>query len=199
MRKKLTASLLASAAIGGAVVAAPLASGSGDARPNVAEIVVGASGASGFDDNAYDYDLLREALVATDLVDAVATTDDITVFAPRDQAFVRLANDLGYHGRDEAGVFAFLAGATGYQSAADPGLLDDVLLYHVSPGAKTERQLRMGRNQTLLQGASFVMKGTAIIDYDRNDRNARVTPPKNVRASNGIVHTVNEVMRPLDL
>lgn len=196
--RRLTASLVATAAIGGAVAAAPVVATDDDA-PNVAEIVLATSGSSGFDTNAYDYDLLREALVATNLVDAVATTDDITVFAPRDQAFKRLAASLGYRGRSEAGVFAFLAKATGYVSPTEPGLLDDVLLYHVSPGAKTEKQLRKGRNHTLLKGASFVMKGTAIIDYDRDARNARVTPPKNLRAANGIVHTVNEVMRPLDL
>ncbi len=196
MRRTLTASLLAATALGGGLAAS---AATADTPPNVAEIVVATSGSSGFDTDAYDYDLLREALAATGLTEAVATTPDITVFAPRDQAFARLAADLGYRGTDEAGIFAFLAKATGYVSAADPGLLDDILLYHVSPGAKNEVQLKKGRNTTLLKGASFVMDGPAIIDYDRNDRNARVTPPKNLVAANGIVHTVNEVMRPLDL
>ncbi len=195
--RKVTKRMLAGAAVLG-LAAVPAAASATDDKPNIVDVVISTSGPEGFDDNAFDYDLLREALVATDLVGAVQAAEDVTVFAPRDQAFKRLARDLGYTGHDEAGVFAFLAGATGYVSPTEPGLLDDILLYHVAPGAKTAQQLKGKRVETLL-GQSVKVRGTAIIDADRDDRNARITPPKNIMASNGIVHTVNEVLRPADL
>lgn len=171
-----------------------------ESEPNIVDIVLDVSGASGFDSDQHDYDLLREALLATELATAVATTQDITVFAPTDQAFVRLARDLGYTGGDEAGAFGYIVGLTGFVSAADPGLLDDVLLYHVSPGAKDVRELRRTNPiTTLLDGATLDVRGNRVIDADKNDRNASIRDPKNLEASNGIIHTVNRVLRPIDL
>jgi uncharacterized surface protein with fasciclin (FAS1) repeats len=190
--------------LGGAVAAAALTatvavpSGAQNTEPNVVDVVISVSGASGFDSDGNDYDLLREALIATDLADAVATTDDITVFAPRDSAFVWLARDLGYSGTDEAGAFGAIAAATGYVSAAEPGLLDDVLLYHVAPGAKSFAQLQ-GVPTTTLQGSTLTVHGFGIIDNDLNNRNPRFRNPKNLTTSNGIIHTVNKVLRPIDL
>ena len=57
---------------------------------------------------------------------------------------------------DEAGAFAFLAEAAGYVSPEEPGLLDDVLLYHVAPGARTVHELQDG-DQT------FEDKGVKIV------------------------------------
>ena len=167
---------------------------------NIVEIVIDASGAEGTDRDGHDYDLLREALVATGLADAVATTDDITVFAPNDWAFIRLARDLGYPGWDEAGALGFLIEATGFESAEQPGILDDVLLYHVAPGAQTLNELRFDRDvETLLDGATFDVTYWRVIDNDRDDTNAIFRRPSNIEASNGIVHTVNQVLRPIDL
>jgi len=166
---------------------------------NIVEIVLAASGTEGTDDNGKDYDLLRDALVATGLAEAVATSEDITVFAPNDRAFIRLARDLGFGGRDEAGAFAFLAAATGYVSAEEPGLLDDVLLYHVAPGARTVKELESSGDIGTLQGGTLQVEHRRVIDADTDDRNARIVKPKNLEASNGIIQTVNRVLRPIDL
>ena len=172
-----------------------------DAADNAVEMVIGASGARGFDRNNRDYDILREALVATGLVGAVAAAEDITVFAPTDGAFKRLARDLGWEGRSERSAFAFLAEATGFESADEPGILADVLLYHVAPGAQTVAQLRGERGiETLLEGSTLAVRNNgAIVDADRDAANARFRAPSNVGASNGIVHTINQVLRPIDL
>ena len=194
--KKLTVGLVAVAMMAG--MALPAAAQEPEA--NVVDVVLDVSGTEGFDSNKYDYDLLREALLATDLAGAVATTDDITVFAPTDQAFMRLAKDLGFSGNDEAGAFGYIAGLTGFVSAADPGLLDDVLLYHVSPGAKDVRELRRTNPINTLQGGTLdVVWGNRVIDADTNDRDAYIVRPRNLEASNGIIQTVNRVLRPIDL
>lgn len=201
MIRKLAAGLVA----GLTLATVPAAAGA--THPNtrfdtVVDVVVETSGApgAGFDHNRFDYDILREALVATGLVEAVAAADDITVFAPRDSAFIRLARDLGYDGRDEAGVFAFIAEATGFQSAEEPGLLADVLLYHVAPEGQSLRQLRRaGQITTLLEGATLDVRRYRVIDADTDDRDARFRWPSNVETGNGVVHTVNRVLRPIDL
>jgi serralysin len=166
--------------------------------PGIVDVVVTLSGGEGFDRNRQDYDILREALVATGLVDAVAASSDVTVFAPNDRAFMRLARSLGFQGKREAGAFAFLAEATGFVSAAEPGLLDDFLLYHVSPGAGTVREIQ-GERATLLADATITVERRRVIDADPDNRNARIRRPANVETSNGIIHTVNQVLRPIDL
>ena len=197
MRKSLAA--LAAAATLATVPTVP-ALADGDAEPagTIVDIVLDVSGDEGFDRKGRDYDILREALIATDLAGAVATTPDITVFAPKDRAFVRLARDLGYHGRDEAGAFGFIAEATGYVSAAEPGLLDDVLLYHVAPGLIFSGDLADGPIATL-EGGTITPKGTRLIDNDPNARDPRVKKPFDIEASNGVIHTINRVLRPVDL
>ncbi|MFN3218303.1 MAG: fasciclin domain-containing protein [Acidimicrobiales bacterium] len=166
--------------------------------PSIVDVVVGASGGEGFDKNRKDYDILREALVATRLIDAVAASSDMTVFAPNDRAFMKLARSLGFKGKGEARAFVFLAEATGFVSADNPGLLDDVLLYHVSPGAGTVRQIQ-GERTTLLAGATITVERRKVIDADPDNRDARIRRPANIETSNGIIHTVNQVLRPLDL
>jgi serralysin len=166
----------------------------------VVDVVTGASGSEGFDANYFDYDLLREALVAAGLVDALVTAEDVTVFAPNDFAFIVLALDLGYGAVDEAGAFAFLAEATGYVSPDDPGLLDDVLRYHVLPGAKTVAELDgAGDQATLLADAMLSVQYRQIQDGDPSDVNGVIVHPNDVAAGNGIVHTTAFVLRPIDL
>jgi|GEM_PF-559605 len=200
---RITSAFCVGLALGATSLPAIAGAQSGDDSADAAgivDIVLDVSGAEGFDDDPLDYDLLREALVATGLAQAVADADDITVFAPNDRAFVRLARDLGFEGRDEQGAFAFLAAATGFVSAAEPGLLDDVLLYHVSPGAKTVRELRRQHPiETLLEGATVEVVGNRVIDNDPDDRDARIRRPRNLVAANGIIQTVNRVLRPIDL
>lgn len=188
-----TATLLAGVGVSSSAAAQDPANG------NVVEVVLYVSGAEGTDTNGHDYDLLRDALVATGLADAVATTDGITVFAPNDHAFVTLARDLGYDGYDEAGAFGFLAEVTGFQSADEPGLLDDVLLYHVLPGAQTKAELNAAGPLDTLLGAPIEVDRGKVIDGDTNDRDARIIFPFNGGASNGTIHTVDRVLRPIDL
>lgn len=69
------------------------------AQDTIADKVVAASGgasAGTFDANGNDYDILLTALNTAGLTAAVADPNaSLTVFAPRDAAFLRLARDLG--------------------------------------------------------------------------------------------------------
>ena len=61
------------------------------------------SGASGFDNDDKDFDILRELVVTVNFEELLMDPDDggldvVTFFAPWDQAFAKLANRLGYDG-----------------------------------------------------------------------------------------------------
>ncbi len=195
--RKMLASLGAGAMTLG-LFAAPVAAQE-DEVPGIVDTVIAVSGAEGFDDNPGDYDILREALVAAGLVEAVAAADDITVFAPDDRAFIRTAYELGYSGpSDEDAIFGFLAGALGV-TADDAGLLDDVLLYHVSPGAKTRGDVFRADSVETLLGVDIATQGTRFIDGDPDLRNAQIVRHFNIRTGNGIINTINRVLIPIDV
>ena len=82
---------LTSVALVLAVAAVPAAAkGKPDKGKTIVETVVAISGPSGFDSNAGDFDILRDAVVATGLDAKLAGKRQLTVFAPPDQAFLNL-------------------------------------------------------------------------------------------------------------
>lgn len=167
--------------------------------------VVAASGGD-FDRNRFDYDVLLNAALAigeTDnpIVDTLADPSaDVTVFAPNDLAFVRLARDLGYHGWDEEGAFGFIAANLPGLTGADLRTsLINVILYHVSPGAKDVFRVLFSREiTTALPGTEPLRpQGFRLRDAATGLRDPSLTFPANVRAVNGIVHTIDRVLVPL--
>ncbi|MEO1611213.1 MAG: sodium/proton-translocating pyrophosphatase [Pseudomonadota bacterium] len=116
--------------------------------PTITETILAVSGDAGFDDNGADFDILREALAATDLTGAVADeAADLTVFAPTDAAFIQLARDLGADvaDGDETGALnAIIAATAELAGGAEEGLalIKNILLYHVAPGGRTLNELQ---------------------------------------------------------
>ena len=172
----------------------------------IAEIV-GASGAVGeFDNNRNDYDVLNIAVDTAGLGGALADpAANLTVFAPNDRAFIRLARDLGYGGFDEAEAWTFLVDALTTLGGGDPiPVLTDVLLYHVIADEVTPFDLFINTFtgtpiDTLLAGATIRPFFIFLIDNDPDLRNARVRFPLNINAENGLIHTVTRVLIPVDL
>ena len=152
-----------------------------------------------------DFDVLRALVVATDLVDALnGDLDDITVFAPNDGAFFRLARQLGYTGRyNEESFYNFLVTAlTGLASDLDVGLdvlLTNVLTYHVGKGRYTVQELRqMGNIDTYLDQAGLKIRGgrggrrTFIRDAAPR-RFTRISKTQfDIPVMGGLVHVVNK-------
>ncbi len=179
------------------------------AQNTIADLVVAASGgatAGQFDNDHGDYDILLTALQTANLVGAVSDpTANITVFAPNDRAFITLARDLGYNGRDEAGSWNFLVGALTQLGNGQPiPVLTNILLYHVAPERVSALQVIVKSlfRQTIttsLTGATIRPFFLTLIDNEPDLRNPLLTAPINLNASNGIVHGITRVLIPVDL
>lgn len=159
---------------------------------------------SGFDDNPGDFDMLREAVVAAGLADALNDADaDLTVFAPTDAAFVGLSQTLGYSGSDEAGALTYIIDALDLLSGgAAISLLTDVLTYHVAPQSLQSAQVLADPTINTLLGASFTAEvtqgGVSLVDLDPDLPNPSLQV-LDIQAANGIVHVIDGVLIPADL
>lgn len=176
---------------------------SASSAPTIAETAIAVSSLDGFDGNNGDFDLLIQALIAADLVDAVNDPNaDLTVFAPTDQAFMRLARDLGYTapGYDEAAAFTYIVEQLTVLGGGDPiPVLTNVLLYHVSPGSTLYGSLRgtVTEVPTLL-GASFTADGRHLVDAAPGIENPRIKNTlTDITTSNGVIHGINRVLLPV--
>lgn len=192
-----------------AAVAAPLTATVTPAQNTIAAIVVAASGgatAGQFDQNGNDYDILLNALQTANLVGAVADpTANLTVFAPNDRAFLRLARDLGFTGDGEADTWTFLVDALTQLGNGNPvPVLTDILLYHVAPERIRAfdvivRSLFRQQITTLNAGATIRPFFLTLIDNEPDLRNPFLIAPINLTASNGVIHGISRVLIPIDL
>ncbi len=155
------------------------------------------------------YDILIEAVLFADdngagLVELLATTPDITLFAPTDWAFVKLARNLtGDNSIDESEAFGAIAGVLveaggGLEGAVD--LLVDTLAYHVAPQIIKPWQLFFPPYKyEMLNGDELVAKGLRLIDEADNRSRVQLFR-SNVKASNpALIHTINNVLIPSSL
>jgi uncharacterized surface protein with fasciclin (FAS1) repeats len=122
-----------------------------------------------------DFSILVEALVAADLVDALNGPGPFTVFAPTNDAFAQLLEDLGMSKEE---LFA------------DIDLLTTVLTYHVTANA-------LFGAAVLAEEQLFPLQGEPIeVDAENlkvNDSNLIATDKA---ASNGVIHVVDAVLIP---
>ena len=117
---------------------------------------------------------LVQAVGEANLVDTLNGTDDITVFAPTNDAFAAVPAD------------------TLDAAMADPsGLLTTVLTYHVVPGRLTPDQLA-GEHETL-EGGTLMVKGTG--DSFTVNGSASVVCG-NVPTANATVYIIDGVLLP---
>lgn len=108
-------------------------------------------------------------------------TDQYTVFAPTDEAFMNLYSALGISDITEL----------------DATLVLDVLLYHVTEGRRASNSVvpkRNYRNIDTLLGISFQVTPSAEIMAVGNSANITTA---DISASNGIIHIIDQVILPL--
>lgn len=203
MYRRLLVGALVAATIT-AVAAGPAAARGGGSpdpsKPTIAGIVAKSGGT--FDHDRNDYDVLLTAVQTAGLAGALDDPEArLTVFAPDDRAFIRLARDLGFQGWDEAGAWDHLVGALTGLGNGDPiPVLTDVLLYHVSPGVLGPIDVLRARELPTLLGETIGRRGISLVDKEPDLRNPRLDLfALDMRASNGVVHGITRVLIPVDL
>lgn len=126
------------------------------------------------------FSILVEALTKADLVGALEGNGPFTVFAPTNEAFAALLEDLGVESLDDLSAEA----------------LKPILLYHVVSGKVLSSQLTDGYVTTLSEGPEEssislqVKTGEVMLN-----NSARVTTA-DVSASNGVIHIIDKVLLP---
>ena len=149
------------------------------ARPTIVTRAVEANNATGAFDTllaAATCDYFHGAIVQ-----ALSGKSQLTLFAPTDDAFAKLSLDAG----NVCDAFA-----------ADPGALQNILLYHVTSGRRSADWLadRVGTSITMANGdpaaitatdagLGLAVDGAAVVIAD-------------VAASNGFIHAVDSVLLP---
>ena len=118
---------------------------------------------------------LASALIRTDLLDDIENANDITVFAPTNEAFAALLEAVGQTSIDDVPV----------------SVLEDILLYHVVPAKVLSSQIADGEVQSL-QGSGLTLSTNGGITVN----GVNVITPFDVEASNGVIHTVEQVLVP---
>ncbi len=212
LRRAVVALVTTAVAATTAIAAAPAASAATPTGTRSLATVLAADGHS-FDRNWYDFDIVDAAVTAvlqakpTSPVGVLADGSvPLTAFLPNDRAFQVLAADLTHRWYpSESQVFAAVAGL-GIDT------VEQVLLYHVVPGATiTSRQALRSDGavlQTALPGATFKVDVLSrwlpivrLIDADRNDVNPFLVPSKlDLNQGNQqIAHGISFVLRPADL
>ena len=160
---------------------------------NIVEIAVGSD----------DFNILVQALSTAGLVETIQNSNDITVFAPTDAAFTQLAVDLGFTGdqADEDALFGFIAGAlAGLDPDGDPlPLLTDILTYHVSDSVLTAADVTAATTiPTLLSGADIAPRVPVLGDLEPDLIDPALVTP-DIAADNGIIHSIDRVLLPIDI
>jgi uncharacterized surface protein with fasciclin (FAS1) repeats len=140
-----------------------------------------------------DFSTLKFALDTAGLDGAVKSEDvQLTVFAPTNAAFEKVATELGFGG-DVLALATFLV---------ENDLLDDVLLYHVTDGRRWSNSVVNKNNpkaiETLLGAYVTSTPGGMIIDAAPSTSNASIISA-DISASNGVVHVIDNVLVPLNI
>ena len=161
---------------------------------SIVDVAVAASSADGPDRNPYDYDLLIAAVTATGLAPVLDDeTQQFTVFAPNDRAFARLVADLSgtYPADEQATLDAILATFT-------PDQIKNVLLYHVVAGERLgPLEVLLSRSLTMANGGIVRPRGLRLKDETPALRDPRLLLyGLNIRATNGVIHTIDRVLVP---
>ncbi|MEC9056247.1 MAG: fasciclin domain-containing protein, partial [Verrucomicrobiota bacterium] len=127
-----------------------------------------------------EFSTLVTAVTEAGLADTLASAEDITILAPTNEAFAAIPEDA---------LAALLA---------DKDALTSVLTYHVIPERISFRDFESGPLETLLpensvdvEVKSFFWRWYRTVRIDE-----AVITRSNLRADNGVIHAINQVLDP---
>jgi len=148
-------------------------------QPNIVELAIATD----------DLSLLVTALQQADagLVELLGTEGPFTVFAPTNDAFTTLLDDLG----DD---YTSLAD---FDTSEEKILLTNILKYHVVSGAAVmSTDLSNEQMVTTAQGEAVTVNLTGGVFIQDANGNSSTVITADVMASNGVIHIINKVLLP---
>ena len=117
---------------------------------------------------------LVAAVQAAGFVEALSAKGQRTVFAPTNEAFAKLGLDAGNVG------------------ALPVSVLQDILLYHVAPGAREAAEVLDSESIRMANGDRATISIRADGAYIDDSRIVAT----DIRASNGVIHVIDAVLLP---
>ena len=181
--RKLAPALVA-ATFAATVIAASAPTASAGPGPTIVDVAVSASGGGSFDSNHGDFDILVQAVVATDLDGFLSGKGQHTVFAPTDQAFLDLTGATTESGAFDAAVA--LLGVDGVR---------DVVTYHVAPGQRPSGDV-VDATRIRTVAKSFITKDAGSTVLTGGSGNEVEIIAVDIPASNGVIHVIDGVLLP---
>lgn len=131
--------------------------------------------------------ILKDAVIKTFLADTLNAAGPFTVFAPTNDAFVALLNQLGenYNSLDD------------FDTTEELSMLSRILLYHVVLDDVRSTELSAGSVPTALADNSLevIASGQSFVIGDATDANATIVSV-DIIASNGVIHLIDKVLLP---
>ena len=149
----------------------------GPPAPNVVEIAALLSDAGEASEFTVLVSLLTDPAYS-DIADAIIAEDNITVFAPTDEAFGAIADILPTLTEDQ---------------------VKSVLTYHAAGARVFAEDLNEGDNLTMLNLQDVRVKSIIddlIVLEDKSGADDAIVIIKNVHGSNGVIHAINKVLIP---
>jgi transforming growth factor-beta-induced protein len=127
-----------------------------------------------------DFSILVSALVKADLATTLSQAGNFTVFAPTNDAFEALFDDLGVSGINDLSAEA----------------LKPILLYHVLGEKKTASMITEGYYSTLspAQGSYVSLLIQTAMGVKLN--NSAMVTSADIMATNGVIHVIDKVILP---
>jgi hypothetical protein len=175
---------------------------SAEGRPTVLQILQTDSDKDrpdGYDHRWYDYDIFTRLMFVFDYERELLEDPNqaLTLFAPKDYAFFRLAKQFGAPDLVESEVATWLFENVG------AGPVEDTLLVHIELSRLSYGTMLRSDGRALAGGAVIDVRSGGrikLVDLDPNDRDAYVIAPEHGGpAANGYVHGIGRVLRPFDL
>lgn len=117
--------------------------------------------------------ILKTALTQSGLDAALRGEDQLTIFAPTDEAFSKLPEGT-------------------LEAISDPDLLNKILLYHVINGVVLSSDLSDGQIVTTLNGEDLMVK----VDSQSVFVNTAQVVTADIPADNGVLHIIDQVLLP---
>ncbi|MFF2834042.1 fasciclin domain-containing protein [Cellulosimicrobium cellulans] len=211
LRCSIAAVGAATLGLAGVVAAAQPATASTPGTTSLAQVL--AADGDTFDRDPYDFDVLDQAVAAVLAAkpsSPVAVLADgtvpLTAFVPNDRAFQLFAWDLTHRWpRTEQAALESIAGTVGIDA------VEQVLLYHVVPGATIDSRTALRSDDAVLttaQGAGVRVDVISrwvplvrLVDQDRNDVDPfLIRSQLDLNKGNAqIAHGITAVLRPVNL